>query len=69
MLKRVSEGPLTLTEAAKELGVAKSTAHHHLAMLRHAGFVAIREDGDDKVYNLRRDLLPQAGALLESYLG
>jgi DNA-binding transcriptional ArsR family regulator len=69
LLKRVSEGPLTLTEAAKELGVAKSTAHHHLAMLRHAGFVAIRDDGDDKVYNLRRDLLPQAGALLESYLG
>jgi DNA-binding transcriptional ArsR family regulator len=68
LLKRVSEGPLTLTEAAKLLGVAKSTSHHHLAMLRHAGFVAIREEGDDKVYNLRRDLLPQAGALLESYL-
>jgi DNA-binding transcriptional ArsR family regulator len=69
LLKRVSEGPLRLTEAAKELGVAKSTAHHHLALLRHAGFVVIREEGDDKVYNLRRDLLPQAGALLQEYLG
>ncbi len=69
LLKRVSVGPMTLTEAAQELGVAKSTAHHHLAMLRHAGFVVIRDDGDDKVYNLRRDLLPQAGALLQAYLG
>jgi len=69
LLKRISEGPLTLGEAAQELGVAKSTAHHHLALLRHAGFVVIREDGDDKVYNLRSDLLPQAGALLSSYLG
>jgi DNA-binding transcriptional ArsR family regulator len=69
LLKRVSEGPMTLTEAAQALGVAKSTAHHHLAMLRHAGFVVTREEGDEKVYNLRRDLLPQAGALLQSYVG
>jgi len=69
LLKRVSEGPMTLTEAAQELGVAKSTAHHHLAMLRAAGFVVTREVGDDKVYNLRRDLLPQAGALLQTYVG
>ncbi len=68
LLKRVGAGPMTLTEAAQELGVAKSTAHHHLAMLRHAGFVVIRDDGEDKVYNLRRDLLPQAGALLQAYL-
>lgn len=69
LLKRVSAGPMTLTEAAQVLGVAKSTAHHHLAMLRHAGFVVTREVGDDKVYNLRRDLLPQAGALLQTYVG
>jgi DNA-binding transcriptional ArsR family regulator len=69
LLKRVSAGPMTLTEAAQELGVAKSTAHHHLALLRAAGLVVTREVGDDKVYNLRRDLLPQAGALLQSYVG
>jgi DNA-binding transcriptional ArsR family regulator len=69
LLKRVSAGPMTLSEAAQELGVAKSTAHHHLALLRHAGFLVTREVGDDKVYNLRRDLLPQAGALLQSYVG
>jgi DNA-binding IclR family transcriptional regulator len=59
---------VTLGEAAAELGVAKSTAHHHLAILRQAGFVMVRE-GDEKVYSLRRDLLPQAGELLTAYLG
>ena len=54
LLRRLTDGPLKLSEAAAELGVAKSTAHHHLAILRQAGFVAVR-DADDKVYTLRRD--------------
>ena len=58
---------MKLGEAAAELGVAKSTAHHHLAILRQAGFVTIRDE-DENVYALRRDLLPQAGELLNAYL-
>jgi DNA-binding transcriptional ArsR family regulator len=69
VLKRLAEGPLTLLEAAEALGVAKSTAHHHLGLLRHAGLVLIREEGGDKTYSLRRDLLPQAGEILNSFLG
>jgi DNA-binding transcriptional ArsR family regulator len=68
LLRRLSEGPMKLGEAAAELGVAKSTAHHHLAILRQAGFVTIRDE-DEKIYSLRRDLLPQAGELLTAYLG
>jgi DNA-binding transcriptional ArsR family regulator len=67
LLRRLSDGPLKLSEAAAELGVAKSTAHHHLAILRQAGFVAIRDE-DENVYSLRRDL-PQTGDLLSAYLG
>jgi DNA-binding transcriptional ArsR family regulator len=67
LLRRLSEGPLRLGEAAAQLGVAKSTAHHHLAILRQAGFVAVRDEGEN-VYTLRRDL-PQAGELLGAYLG
>ena len=68
LLRRLSDGPVTLGEAAAELGLTKSTAHHHLAILRHAGFVTIRDE-DENVYSLRRDLLPQAGDLLNAYLG
>jgi DNA-binding transcriptional ArsR family regulator len=67
LLRRLSDGPMKLSEAAAELGVAKSTAHHHLAILRQAGFVTIRDE-DENVYSLRRDL-PQTGDLLTAYLG
>jgi len=67
LLQRLAEGPLRLSEAATELGVAKSTAHHHLAILRQAGFVTIRDE-DENVYSLRTEL-PEAGALLAGYLG
>jgi DNA-binding transcriptional ArsR family regulator len=68
LLRRLSDGPVTLGEAAAELGLTKSTAHHHLAILRHAGFVNIRDE-EENVYSLRRDLLPRAGELLSAYLG
>ena len=68
LLRRLSGGPMKLSEAAAELGVTKSTAHHHLAILRQAGFVTIRDE-DENVYSLRRDLFPQAGELLTAYLG
>ncbi|HXH97563.1 MAG TPA: helix-turn-helix domain-containing protein [Gaiellaceae bacterium] len=67
LLRRLQTGPVTLTEAADELGLAKSTTHHHLSILRHAGFVMIRDD-QEKLYSLRPDLLPDVGALLGSYL-
>jgi DNA-binding transcriptional ArsR family regulator len=67
LLKRLQAGPVSLTEAAQEVGLAKSTTHHHLAILRQAGFVLIQE-GDD-TYRLRPDLRPEPGALLQQYLG
>jgi DNA-binding transcriptional ArsR family regulator len=66
LLKRLQAGPVSLTDAAQEVGLAKSTTHHHLAILRQAGFVLIQE-GDD-TYTLRPDLRPEPGALLEQYL-
>ena len=67
LLKRLQQGPVSLTDAAQVVGLAKSTTHHHLAILRQAGFVLIQE-GDD-TYKLRPDLRPEPGALLEQYLG
>lgn len=69
VLKRMAQGPVTLQEASEVLGVAKSTAHHHLGLLRHAGLVLIREEKGDKTWSLRRDLLPQAGEILNNFLG
>src|SRR5215467_1911382 len=67
LLKRLQEGPISLADASKEIGLAKSTTHHHLAILRQAGFVLIQE-GDD-TYTLRTDMRPEPGALLKQFLG
>jgi DNA-binding transcriptional ArsR family regulator len=67
LLKRLQAGPISLADAAQEVGLAKSTTHHHLAILRQAGFVLIQE-GDD-TYKIRPDLRPEPGALLQQYLG
>lgn len=63
LLRRLAAGALTLAEAAEELEVGKSTAHHHLAQLRQAGLVFFREDDDRSVYTLREDMLEAAQGL------
>jgi DNA-binding transcriptional ArsR family regulator len=67
LLKRLAAGPMTLKEATDLLGSAKSTAYHHLAILRQAGLVWVRE-GEDKTYTLRDDLIPKAFDLLQGFL-
>jgi DNA-binding transcriptional ArsR family regulator len=70
VLKLLRSGPVSLAQATETLGVAKSTAHHHLSILRHAGLVLIQDsEGKDRTeYSLRDDLLPGAGDLLRTYL-
>jgi DNA-binding transcriptional ArsR family regulator len=67
LLKRLAAGPMTLKEATDLLGSAKSTAYHHLAILRQAGLVWVRES-EDKTYTLRDDLIPKAFELLQGFL-
>lgn len=66
LLRRLSSGPASLTEAAELLDVAKSTAHHHLAILRQAGLVLV--DPDDGTYTLRQQLVSDAAELLQRYV-
>jgi DNA-binding transcriptional ArsR family regulator len=63
LLRLLRRGPVALGEAAREVGLAKSTTHHHLAILRHAGLVLIRED-DEKSYSLRDDRTVDVDRLL-----
>jgi DNA-binding transcriptional ArsR family regulator len=67
LLTILAEGEASLTELVDRLDLAKSTVHHHLRMLRTAGFVRVTV-GDEHRYSLRPDALAQAGPLLETYL-
>ena len=67
MLNALAGGDATLQELADRFGMPKSSAHHHLAILRAAGLIGVTSDYDRRI-SLRRDVLPEASALLEAYL-
>jgi DNA-binding transcriptional ArsR family regulator len=68
LLRRLSSGPISLTEATAELDVAKATAHHHLSILRQAGLVVIGGEGRGSRYALRQDPPTVAAQALAAYL-
>jgi DNA-binding transcriptional ArsR family regulator len=62
-------GTATLAELTEHLGLAKSTVHHHLAVLRGAGLLRVQLDANDNAsYALRLEALPDAGRSLDGYL-
>lgn len=69
LLRRMSGGPIGLSDAMDEIDVAKTTAHHHLSILRQAGLVTIREQGRTKTYELRQDPSSAAWTALSEYVG
>ncbi len=69
LLRRMGGGPITLADAMDELNLAKTTAHHHLSILRQAGLVVIRGEGRDSRYALRAHAPTAAAKALEEYLG
>jgi DNA-binding transcriptional ArsR family regulator len=68
MLKAIAASTATLQEIAERFAMPKSTAHHHLAILRSAGLIRVTSD-DEHRYSVRRDVIPEMGALLDTYLG
>ncbi|MCC5949680.1 MAG: winged helix-turn-helix transcriptional regulator [Nitriliruptoraceae bacterium] len=68
LVRRMSGGPITLTEATDELAVAKATAHHHLSILRQAGLVSMRGEGRAARYALREDPPELARETLRAYV-
>ncbi len=64
-LLRVGERPAgALVEA---LGIAQPTVSQHLKVLRDAGLVSVRADGNRRLYRLRPDALREVEAWLEPY--
>ena len=60
MLRRLAVGDASLTELAGVAGVARSTAHHHLAHLRNAGLVTMRGNARGYSFSIRPDGLAAA---------
>jgi DNA-binding transcriptional ArsR family regulator len=67
ILRRLAEGPATLHELTELLGLAKSTVHGHMLVLRTSGLVTT-DVSKRSGYSLRRQTLAESAALLETYL-
>jgi DNA-binding transcriptional ArsR family regulator len=67
LLRRLAEGPATLQQLTELTGLAKSTVHGHLLVLRTGGLV-IADVSKKTGYRLRRETIAETAALLETYL-
>jgi DNA-binding transcriptional ArsR family regulator len=67
MLKTLAASSATLQELADRFGLPKSTAHHHLAILRAAGLVRMSSELDRR-HSIRFEALPELCDLLNEYL-
>ncbi|MGH2445569.1 MAG: ArsR/SmtB family transcription factor [Candidatus Limnocylindria bacterium] len=67
ILRALADGEKTLMELAEMFGVAKTTMHHHMLILRSAGLISVAVGS--KRYRLRTETVPDVGALLSGYLG
>lgn len=66
ILRHLAFHPSTLQEVADRFGLAKSTVHYHLGLLRAAGLLRVRE-GPEKRYTLRQDQMSRWSRWLEAF--
>ncbi|HEX7196813.1 MAG TPA: metalloregulator ArsR/SmtB family transcription factor [Candidatus Limnocylindria bacterium] len=67
ILRALADGEKSLMELAEMFGLAKTTMHHHMIVLRSAGLISVGVGS--KRYRLRTETVPDVGALLSGYLG
>jgi DNA-binding transcriptional ArsR family regulator len=68
ILRRLVAGDASLTELAESVGIAKSTAHHHLALLREAGLVTLHGNARRYWYSLRPGVAGESAVLVAELL-
>jgi DNA-binding transcriptional ArsR family regulator len=68
ILKLLARGPAGLQEIADHIGVAKSTAHHHLVILRAAGLTKVGTEPVGR-YSLRMEMIGEVSGWLAAFLG
>jgi DNA-binding transcriptional ArsR family regulator len=55
IMKLVCCTSLSVTEIVEKLDVSQPTVSHHLAILRDAGLVTVREEGKQTYYSLNQE--------------
>jgi DNA-binding transcriptional ArsR family regulator len=68
ILRFLAAGPRSFTEVVQFMGLAKSTVHHHMVVLRAAGLVRVHDCGDMTTYSLRPSAVDELGDRLHAFL-
>ena len=68
ILRFLATGPCSFTEVVQFMGLAKSTVHHHMVVLRAAGLVRVYDCGDMTTYSLRPGAIDELGDRLHAFL-
>lgn len=68
ILRVIDSGESRLRDIADRVDLAKSTAHHHLRVLRSAGLVRAVVTETGSRYEIRREAIPETGLLLNAFL-
>lgn len=55
ILHLLADGPRSLTEITRQAGLANSTVHHHMGVLRASGLVRLHMTAEGSRYSLRPD--------------
>jgi DNA-binding transcriptional ArsR family regulator len=68
ILERLRRGEASLDELSAEIGLARSTTHHHLAQLRAARLISFRGNAAGYFYMLDPDAFGAAAAALAGFV-
>jgi DNA-binding transcriptional ArsR family regulator len=68
MLERLREGDLNAGELAEGLPMTKASVSHHLALLKQAGLVRVRRQGQNLVYRLDTTVFQEAMQWMMGFL-
>jgi DNA-binding transcriptional ArsR family regulator len=67
IIERLRGGPRSVGELTDQLGVSQPVMSKHLRILRDAGFVTVRADGQHRRYELRSEPFIEIAEWLEPY--
>lgn len=67
ILRFLATGPRSFTDVVQFMGLAKSTVHHHMVVLRAAGLVRVHDRGDVTTYSLRPGAVDELGDRLHTF--
>ena len=67
IFERLAERPRPVGELARELPVSRPAVSQHLRILKDAGLVSDRRDGNRRIYAVRRDGLEALRVQLDQF--